>query len=281
MSRRAAAGGVTTRGSVRECVRNLVTNVAGGRSPRCARRPAWKALLFAVVASRAITVGAEEAKPVPVLVELFTSEGCSSCPPADAALIRLLRAQPIAGVRIIALSEHVDYWDDLGWRDPFSSPSFTSRQEAYARRLPSGGVYTPQLVVGGAFHLVGSEESAARSAIEAAATEPRGEVVARVAPGSEAVLEVEARWHSGIQAEVLVALVQDRAISRVERGENAGRTLEHAAVARVVSRVGAGSGSFSGRVKLPGALEADRAVVFVQERDGGRIHGVTSVELRR
>jgi hypothetical protein len=233
------------------------------------------------VALRAGTVGAADATRVPVLVELFTSEGCSSCPPADAALIRLLRDQPITGVRIIALSEHVDYWDNLGWRDPFSSPSFTLRQEAYARRLPSGGVYTPQLVVGGAFHLLGSEESAARAAIATAATEPGGVVSARVAPGTEAALEVAARWPPGIEAEVLVALVQDHAINRVERGENAGRTLEHAAVARVVSRIGAGAGSFSGRVELPGGQDADRAVVFVQERNGGRIHGVASVELHR
>ena len=233
------------------------------------------------MALRAGTVGAAETTRVPVLVELFTSEGCSSCPPADATLIRLLRDQPIAGVRIIALSEHVDYWDDLGWRDPFSSPSFTRRQEAYARRLPSGGVYTPQLVVGGAVHLVGSEESAARAAIVAAAIGPGGEVSARVAPGTEGVLEVAARWAPGIEAEVLVALVQDRAISQVKRGENAGRTLEHVAVARVVSSVGAGAGAFSGRVDLPGARDADRAVVFVQERNGGRIHGVTSVELHR
>jgi hypothetical protein len=136
-------------------------------------------------------------------------------------------------------------------------------------------------VVGGAFHLVGSQESAARAAIVAAATEPGGEVSARVAPGAEAALEVSARWTPGLEAEVLVALVQDHAISRVERGENAGRTLEHVAVARVVSWVGAGAGAFSGRIELPGARDADRAVVFVQERDGGRIHGVTSVQVHR
>jgi hypothetical protein len=240
-----------------------------------------KALLIALATSLGAAAGAAETSRVPVLVELFTSEGCSSCPPADAALMRLLRDQPVRGAWIVALSEHVDYWDDLGWRDPFSSPSLTQRQEAYARRLPSGNVYTPQLVVGGAFHLVGSKESAARAAIVAAATEPGGEVSARAAPGTEAVLEVAARWPPGIEAEVLVALVQDHAISRVERGENAGRTLEHVAIARTVYPVGSGTGSFEGQVKLPGAQEADRAVVFVQERNGGRIHGVTSVELHR
>ena len=240
-----------------------------------------KALLIALATSLGAAAGAAETSRVSVLVELFTSEGCSSCPPADAALRRLLRDQPVPGARIIALAEHVDYWDDHGWRDPFSSPSFTQRQEAYASRLPSGSVYTPQLVVGGAVHLVGSKEDEARTAIVAAATEPGGEVSASAVPEDDAMLQVTARWPAGIEAEVLVALVQDRAISRVERGENAGRTLEHVAIARAVSPVGSGAGWFSGRVKLSGAQEADRAVVFVQERNGGRIHGVTSVELRR
>lgn len=224
---------------------------------------------------------ARGAERVPVLVELFSSEGCSSCPPADALLMRFLRDQPVPGVRIIALSEHVDYWNDLGWRDPFSSASFTQRQAAYARRLRAESVYTPQLVVAGAAHLVGSDERAARAAIAAAATETRGEVSARTVPGTAGVLEVAARWPDGIEAEVLVALVQGHATSEVARGENAGRTLEHVAIARAVSAVGSGTGSFSGRVVLAAVAESDRAVVFVQERNGGRIHGAATVELHR
>jgi hypothetical protein len=241
-----------------------------------------KTLLIAIATSLGAAAGAAETSRVPVLVELFTSEGCSSCPPADAALRRLLRDQPVSRARIVALSEHVDYWNDLGWRDPFSSPSFTLRQEAYARRLPSGSVYTPQLVVGGAFHLVGSKEDAARAAIATGAADPGGEVSANVVPGEEAELQVTARWPAGVEAEVLVALVQDHATSRVERGENAGRTLEHVAIARSLYPVGSGTGSFSGRVRLAGGRQgADRAVVFVQERNGGRVHGVASVELPR
>jgi hypothetical protein len=241
-----------------------------------------KTLLIALVMTLGASAGAAETSRVPVLVELFTSEGCSSCPPADATLMRLLHDQPVPGARIVALSEHVDYWDDLGWRDPFSSPSFTLRQEAYARRQPSESVYTPQLVVGGAFHLVGSKEGAARAAIAAAATEPGGEVSASALPSTEAVLQVTARWPAGIEAEVLVALVQDHATSRVERGENAGRTLEHVAIVRAVYPVGSGTGSFSARLRLAGGRqEVDRAVVFVQERNGGRVRGVASVELRR
>ncbi len=238
-----------------------------------------KAMLVALAMSFGAVGRAAEASRVPVLVELFTSEGCSSCPPADALLSRLLRNQPVPGARIIALSEHVDYWDGLGWRDPFSSAAFTRRQEAYARRLTAGGIYTPQLVVAGAAHLVGSREGEARKAIAAAATESRGEVSARAVPGAPGVLEVAARWPEGIEAEVLVALVQRHATSEVARGENAGRTLEHVAVARTLTVVASGAGSFSGRVTLAPRPGAERAVVFVQERNGGRVHGAATVEL--
>jgi hypothetical protein len=236
--------------------------------------------LVVAVALAAFPAGAGAGEEVPVLIELFTSEGCSSCPPADALLARL-SAERRGEQRVVALSEHVDYWDDLGWRDRFSSPVFTRRQESYARRFRLSAIYTPQLVVAGRSQSLGGDERAARSAIAAAAREASGRIAARVvARGpAELVVDVEASWEAGIAAEVWMALVQERATSRVARGENAGRTLEHVGVVRSLAVAGAGEGAFAGRARLPLEPGATRLVAFVQERDGGPVRAVMAVEL--
>src|SRR5713226_3458059 len=127
-------------------------------------------LSFRYIHAASIPVGPSRADTPrsPVLVELFTSEGCSSCPPADALLEKLDRAQPVAGAHIIALSEHVDYWNSIGWADPYSSPAFSARQQMYAKRFGIDGPYTPQMVVDGRAEFVGSDGRKAESAIRSA-----------------------------------------------------------------------------------------------------------------
>jgi hypothetical protein len=215
-----------------------------------------------------------------VLVELFTSEGCSSCPPADALLAELARERA-HGIRVVPLSEHVDYWDGPDWRDRFSSPAFTRRQEAYARRLGVSSLYTPQLVVMGRAHVLGSDRRAAQAAIAAAPRDPSARVAARLVPDAHArrIVGVDATWRDGVPADVLVAVTRDRATTHVAGGENAGRTLEHVAVVRSLTVIGAGAGAFSGEVALsptdPGT--AGQVIVFVQERDGGPVLGATAL----
>jgi hypothetical protein len=220
------------------------------------------ALLLAALPARA-------GDRVPVLVELFTSEGCSSCPPADDVLARLVREQPVQGVEILALSEHVDYWDSLGWRDPYSSAIFTERQQAYASRLRRANIYTPQAVVDGRAEVLGSDEKAARSAAVEAGAQPHGTIKADRRANA---LHLEAKLppHSG--AEVLLAAVEDPPPGRVARGENAGRTLSHVRVVRELRRLGGvDQAAWSGDVELGAPAAKLRLVAFVQERSTGRV----------
>src|SRR5271156_4872584 len=180
---------------------------------------------------------------VPVLLELFTSEGCSSCPPADRLLESLDQRQPVAGADLIVLSEHVDYWDRLGWKDPFSSPQYTARQQDYSNKYKLDGVYTPQLVVDGRFGLVGSDGREASSAIQKAIRERKILIeisnVARDGNQVTAHIELHAdQSFQGTRGVRYVALADNRQESHVARGENAGRSLAHVAVTRVLKQVG-------------------------------------------
>ena len=120
--------------------------------------------------------GLRAAAVTPVIVELFTSEGCSDCPPADTLLDKLIAMQPVAGAQIIGLGEHVTYWDRLGWKDRFSADALTSRQETYQTHFRTESIYTPQMVVDGRLEFVGSDAAAARKAIEKTLAAPHGVV---------------------------------------------------------------------------------------------------------
>lgn len=205
-----------------------------------------------------------------VLLELFTSEGCESCPPADELLIQLVRTQPVAGVRIVGLSEHVDYWNKLGWVDPFSSVRFTNRQTAYATALHDD-TYTPQAVIDGRFAVVGSSRTDVLAAIRKAAGLPKAAVELAWTPDLQITIPANPVAADG---DVFVAITEDRLTSNVRRGENEGRVLNHDAVTRRVSSLGTTSrqGGFSRTVPIAPMLDPSwkrnelSVVVFVQSK---------------
>jgi hypothetical protein len=212
----------------------------------------------------------------PVLVELFTSEGCSSCPPADALLARLDEIQPIAGAQLIVLSEHVDYWNRLGWVDPYSSPLFSARQSLYAKRLRTQGPYTPQMVVDGRFEFVGSDMHGAESAVRDALRERR--VAVRVVD-EKAYATVEVPPLPAGRAQVYAAYAADSGVQDVSRGENKGRHLRHVAIVAELKQLGSTSSrsGFTGRVPL---RSGTRLVIFVQAPDGGPVWGSAMLSSR-
>jgi hypothetical protein len=191
----------------------------------------------------ALAPGADHATGTrtPVVVELFTSEGCSSCPPADEVLSRLRREQPVGGATIIALGEHVDYWNYLGWRDRFSAPAFSARQARYQQRVfPRGVVYTPQVVVDGVEETVGSDSAAVRRVIERAVRRDKLGVQVRAVRANAANVGVTVGVSGSIprRAEVVLVAVEDGLVTDVGRGENRGKTLSHDAVVRFLETIG-------------------------------------------
>jgi len=226
----------------------------------------------------------------PVIVELFTSEGCSSCPPADLLLTRLEKEQPVTGAEIIALGQHVDYWNSLGWRDPFSSAEFTSRQQRYAQAFRNDNSYTPQMIVDGRLEFNGSDSRRAAGAIAQAAKASKAAVEAALNPGQQGlVVKVGSlpALSRGDTAEVLLAITEYALASNVTRGENAGRRLPHSAVVRQLRVLGKADAQSSPSFTAQPALKLDpawkrenlRAVVLVQERNSRRIMGAAAVSL--
>lgn len=225
--------------------------------------------------------GAHAAVPgPPVLVELFTSEGCSSCPPADAMLAEISRNLP----GVIVLSEHVDYWNRLGWTDPYSSTESTRRQTDYAQRFGAEGSYTPQMVVNGTRQFVGGDRGALRQALAAESGRPAlALTVARASDEKPRNMRVDVKLErSAVAGRLMAVLVQNQGQQQVARGENGGRTLTHVDIAREFRDLGdvqAGRG-FAGETvfTLSGGERADgfHVVVFLQKGPGGEVLAVAS-----
>lgn len=211
----------------------------------------------------------------PILLELFTSEGCNSCPPAD-KLLEALDKQPIPGAELIVLGEHVDYWDGA-WRDRFSSPAYTKRQWQYARQFGLSGVYTPQLVVDGQSEFVGSRSSDAATAIDKALRNPKHPITVQATSNGnklKATVQIENLASKG--ATVYLALAESQAQTQVTRGENAGSLLRHTAIVRSLTPIGEVTNQFDKTLELPlpSNTKGLRLVAFVQDRATGRILAV-------
>ena len=231
---------------------------------------------------------------IPVVVELFTSEGCSSCPPADQLLAKLESEQPVRNVEVIALEQHVDYWNSGGWVDPFSSNIATLRQYAYAGALSNGNAYTPQMVVDGQKEFIGSRTEQAKNIIEQAGTRKKTEVTLSTTEGAKGEkfhVSVGAipNLSSGDTAEIWMAITETGLHSNVRAGENSGEDLHHAAVVRKMWKIGTGKDwgatSFASDVGVDidrgWKRENTRVVVFVQEKKSKKILGAGSHRLQR
>ena len=226
-------------------------------------------LLFGLIGCASASGEPRVSDQGPVVIELFTSQGCSSCPPAEALLDKLAHAGELSGRKLAPLAFHVDYWNDLGWPDPYSQPAWTLRQQAYARALGDDRVYTPELVIAGGAGMVGTHDGAIARAVAAA-------------PAQRAV-PANATWQAGrvtvaatapSDADVWVAIWEDGTRTKVPRGENAGETLASDRVVRKLERVAQAGQNGTIDVKLDGSWKPGGAVAFAQRGDR-RITGAT------
>jgi len=239
-----------------------------------------------------------EAQTPAVVVELFTSEGCSSCPPADQVLSRLEtprygnagRSKDVVmiapGVEVIALGEHVDYWDQLGWKDRFSSPLFSARQQDYGKAFRLESVYTPQIVVNGGKEVLGSDSRAVQEAIRAAAKEPHAEVAISMTSPQTVSFRVAKLPPGSHEADILLGVAESGLMTPVLGGENSGHQLRHAGVVRSLTSVGRldpkRPGEYTATAQLNLRPDWNRSnlklVLFVQDRTTRRILGAASVK---
>jgi hypothetical protein len=223
-----------------------------------------------------------------VIVELFTSEGCSSCPPADAVLRQVNLKQTSAGQLIVGISEHVTYWNDLGWKDPFSSPVFTERQSIYSSRLSLEGPYTPQMVLNGREQFVGSDVGALELALRNDARRDHLGMEIFSSASSSAGLDLKFSLTGNVRhpLDIVAVLTDDVDRSNVQRGENSGRVLQHVSVARLLTRVATVKGDAGESAHIPfpdgfqlGGGSRHHLILFAQEQHQGAIVAAATTPL--
>ena len=241
----------------------------------------------------AVVLALSQAAPppvrVPVLVELFTSEGCASCPEADALLETLQREQPVDGVEIVPLGLHVDYFDHLGWKDPFSSSSYTARQQSYPHIFGADSMYTPQIVVDGREAVAGNDGDLARRAVGSAARVahlPLRLIAHQAADHVQMTITLPAAPTDAEKIQLLAAVTEDGLTSMVKRGENGGRTLTHVAVARTVQALDSLKSAESvveKRLAVARSWRSDglRVVVWLQGAKSRTVYGAASAPVSR
>jgi len=242
----------------------------------------WAALGF-VAGSQVLAV---DDSRVPVLVELFTSQGCSSCPPAD-KLLSTLAERFKTVTEVIVVSEHVDYWDYLGWKDRFSSRTFTERQHSYARAFRQNNVYTPEMVVDGAKGFVGTDTRAALDAITSRSSKPKLRLTLTAVPDSSDKSVTVTLANSGLELakgeQLVVFLTQDNLSVPVRSGENSGRVLNHTGVVRCV-KIFARAPVEKFSLPLPEIVNSGalKVVAFRQDTTSMAVTaiGVTTISLR-
>ena len=222
------------------------------------------------------------------IVELFTSEACSSCPPADALLRQINLKRASAGQLIVGISEHVTYWDSLGWKDPFSSRTFTDRQNAYASRLSPDGSYTPQMVLNGREQFVGSDAGALEQALRDDARHPHLvlSILSSTLSSSRVDVKFSLAGETSRPLDIFAVLTDDADQSNVLGGENGGRLLQHVSVARSLTRVAMvqGDGEQSVHIVLPegfqpGSGSGHHLILLAQEQHLGAIVGAATIPL--
>jgi hypothetical protein len=252
-------------------------------------RPAFSAFAILVLSCTLVfcqtaAAPATATERVPVLVELFTSEGCSSCPPAD-RFLETLDSQPLASAEFIVLSEHVDYWDHDGWKDPYSSHDLTERQLNYTQQFRIPDAYTPQMIIDGSHQLSGSDGKGVEQAIREAVAHPKMTLrITKVSVDSSRVsVHVEGAALDGANGpkslDLYIAIALNKAESQVLRGENANHHLTHVAVVRKLTRfskIKAGE-PLSRDIEVKLDSDADphnlRVVVFLQDSSSGKVFG--------